>query len=76
MSYTGEKFLHERVNAAYERLSALEDRVSRLSAIAENMEAIVKIQRERPSECFKCSRDPQEVHECSDEHCPLGKHKF
>jgi hypothetical protein len=57
-----------------QRVAALEDRVTRLSAIQEMTEYAIKTQREREAQCDQCGRDPDTVELCDKgDECPVGR---
>jgi hypothetical protein len=57
-----------------QRVAALEDRVTRLSAIQEMNEYAIKTQRERETQCDQCGRDPSTVESCDKgDECPVGR---
>ena len=72
MGKAWENFVLLYIKSNRRRIAALEDRVERLSAMMEITEYGIKTNRERPSECSQCARDPDEVDQCADENCPMG----
>jgi hypothetical protein len=64
----------QRMKMLTRRVAALEDRLTRVSAILEILEYAIKTQRERETQCDQCGRDPSTVESCDKgDECPVGR---